>query len=151
MSVMRWISVILSIIRICETYFPPHIIFKTLKVSQKKTNLIPRNVGRKNFMRRNSVKITVSVKFGFLYALYQICGATYDQRRQFPKLNQQQLLWTDMRFFLPCILSGRPAGIRNRRRSARTVRGRSSLQNVRSAQLPRIFDAPLSWPSCTRS
>lgn len=39
---------------------------------------MPRNVGTKNLMRRNSVKITVSVKCGFLIdVLYQILGATF--------------------------------------------------------------------------
>lgn len=41
------------------------------------TYLIPRRVGRKNFIRRNNVKMTLSLKFVFLYELNHICGATF--------------------------------------------------------------------------
>lgn len=40
------------------------------------THLMPRIVGKKNLIRKKSVKMTLLAKFVFLYALNQICGAT---------------------------------------------------------------------------
>lgn len=42
--------------------------------------LMPRNVGKKNFVRKNNVKITFSVKHPFFDALNHISGATWKNK-----------------------------------------------------------------------